>query len=105
MNGTRLPFGSRSNRVTSKTLGEMPAGMNNSRSRHAPAGSTKRGVNGLFEMGANVWEWVADRRGDEALTGGWIVVVRAFRGASRARAVEAGQVLRPLRRLSLRLRS
>jgi formylglycine-generating enzyme required for sulfatase activity len=30
-------------------------------------------VNGLFDMGANLWEWVADRRGDEALTvgGSW----------------------------------
>ena len=24
----------------------------------APVGSTKRGVNGLYDMGANVWEWV-----------------------------------------------
>lgn len=27
---------------------------------HAPAGSTKPGVNGLFDMGANVWEWTED---------------------------------------------
>ena len=25
---------------------------------HAPAGTTKAGVNGLYDMGANVWEWV-----------------------------------------------
>lgn len=25
---------------------------------HAPVGRTKQGVNGLFDMGANVWEWV-----------------------------------------------
>jgi formylglycine-generating enzyme len=25
---------------------------------HAEAGTTKRGVNGLYDMGANVWEWV-----------------------------------------------
>ena len=31
---------------------------------HAPAGSTKPGVNGLFDMGANVWEWTEDG-GDE----------------------------------------
>jgi len=24
---------------------------------HAPAGTTRAGVNGLFDMGANVWEW------------------------------------------------
>jgi formylglycine-generating enzyme required for sulfatase activity len=38
--------------------------------RHAAVGSTKRGVNGLYDMGGNVWEWLADRRGDEALTAG-----------------------------------
>ena len=27
-------------------------------SGHAWVGSTKQGVNGLYEMGANVWEWV-----------------------------------------------
>lgn len=27
---------------------------------HADAGTTKAGVNGLFDMGANVWEWVDD---------------------------------------------
>ncbi|AMJ59940.1 formylglycine-generating enzyme family protein [Bosea sp. PAMC 26642] len=51
-------------------VGDSPAGMNNSRQRHVAIGTTKRGVNGLHEMGANVWEWLADRRGDEALTAG-----------------------------------
>jgi sulfatase modifying factor 1 len=36
----------------------------------APVGATKRGVNGLYDMGGNVWVWLADRRGDEALTAG-----------------------------------
>ena len=27
---------------------------------HALAGTTKAGVNGLFDMGANVWEWTED---------------------------------------------
>jgi formylglycine-generating enzyme len=60
--------------VTGKTypypVGDSPVGMNNTRQRHVAVGTTKRGVNGLYEMGANVWEWVADRRGDEALTAG-----------------------------------
>jgi formylglycine-generating enzyme required for sulfatase activity len=55
-------------------VGDSPAGMNMSEPdawpRHAPVGATKRGVNGLFDMGGNVWEWLADRRGDEALTAG-----------------------------------
>lgn len=51
-------------------VGNEPQGMNNSRRRHFPVGTTKRGVNGLYDMGANVWEWLADRRGDDALTAG-----------------------------------
>ena len=38
--------------------------------RHAPAGATAAGVNGLHEMAGNVWEWLADARGDERLTAG-----------------------------------
>lgn len=51
-------------------VGDSPDGMNNNRRGHVPAGTTKRGVNGLYEMGGNVWEWLADHRGDEALTAG-----------------------------------
>lgn len=51
-------------------VGDTPEGMNNNRRRHVPTGTTKRGVNGLHDMGGNVWEWVADRRGGEALTAG-----------------------------------
>jgi formylglycine-generating enzyme len=51
-------------------VGDEPDGMNNNRRAHVAAGTTKRGVNGLHEMGANVWEWIADRRGEEALTAG-----------------------------------
>jgi len=36
----------------------------------APAGATRRGVNGLHDMGGNAWEWLADRQGDTALTAG-----------------------------------
>lgn len=60
--------------VTGRTypypVGDKPDGMNTSRQRHASVGTTRRGVNGLYDMGANVWEWVADRRGDDALTAG-----------------------------------
>ena len=38
--------------------------------RHAPVGKTRRGVNGLFDMGANAWEWLADAQSDTRLTGG-----------------------------------
>lgn len=37
---------------------------------HAEVGITKRGVNGLFDMGANVWEWVDSGPGDEKRTRG-----------------------------------
>jgi formylglycine-generating enzyme len=51
-------------------VGDAVDGMNNSGQRHAPVGTTKRGVNGLYDMGGNVWEWLADRNGDDALTAG-----------------------------------
>ncbi len=51
-------------------VGDSPDGMNNSRERHVAVGTTKEGVNGLYDMGANVWEWMADRRSDQALTAG-----------------------------------
>lgn len=51
-------------------VGDDPAGMNNDRRRHVAVGTTRRGVNGLWDMGANVWEWVDDRRGGDALTAG-----------------------------------
>ncbi|XUY29024.1 formylglycine-generating enzyme family protein [Agrobacterium sp. rho-8.1] len=36
----------------------------------SPIATTKAGVNGLFDMGGNAWEWLADRHGDSALTAG-----------------------------------
>lgn len=38
--------------------------------RHAPVGRTRPGVNGLYDMGANVWEWLTDAQGEERLTAG-----------------------------------
>ncbi|KPF72276.1 hypothetical protein IP69_04175 [Bosea sp. AAP35] len=60
-------------------VGDRPEGMNLTGTdpaagdvweRHAPTGATRRGVNGLHDMGGNLWEWLADRRGSEALTAG-----------------------------------
>jgi formylglycine-generating enzyme required for sulfatase activity len=57
--------------------GAQPDGANTSLSdpwpRAAPAGTTRAGVNGLFDMGANVWEWALDARGNERRTlgGSW----------------------------------
>lgn len=51
-------------------VGNRPEGMNNNRRRHVDVATTRRGVNGLYDMGANVWEWIADRRGNDALTAG-----------------------------------
>jgi formylglycine-generating enzyme len=55
-------------------VGDKPEGMNTTGADpwplHAPVASTHRGVNGLYDMGGNVWEWLADRRNGEALTAG-----------------------------------
>jgi formylglycine-generating enzyme required for sulfatase activity len=55
--------------------GDAPEGANLSGAgdrfeRHAPAGSTAAGVNGLHEMAGNLWEWLADARGEDRLTAG-----------------------------------
>lgn len=76
--------------VTGRTypypVGERPEGMNTSSKRHRPVATTKRGVNGLYDMGANVWEWMADRRGDEAFTAGgswWYGPEKTRRGGAQ----------------------
>lgn len=42
-------------------------------------GTTKAGVNGLFDMGANVWEWVDSGPGTDAITRGGSWWYGAFR--------------------------
>lgn len=57
--------------------GDSPQGANTSAPdawpRVAPAGTTAAGVNGLLDMGANVWEWASDASGSERRTmgGSW----------------------------------
>ncbi len=57
--------------------GDTPEGANTSDPdpwpRAAPVTATRAGVNGLHDMGANVWEWAADARGNERQTlgGSW----------------------------------
>lgn len=55
--------------------GDSPQGANvegaeDGWARHAPVGKTRQGVNGLYDMGANAWEWLADAQGDTRLTAG-----------------------------------
>lgn len=75
------PSGFRTNRTYRYPIGDTPVGANcladcgpvrpvktgpeiTRGAGHAPAGSTRAGVNGLFDMGANVWEWT-DNGGKE----------------------------------------
>lgn len=67
------PF--QTNRTYPYPTGETPDGANiagaaDGWERHAPAGHTHAGVNGLFDAGGNVWEWLADGSGKERLTAG-----------------------------------
>ena len=54
----------------------------------APVGSTKRGVSGLYDMGANVWEWVDGGEGDQKVTAGGSLWYEAFRMHRNDRATK-----------------
>ena len=55
--------------------GDSPDGANHREAagaplRHQAVGQSRAGVNGLFDMGANVWEWVDSGSGREQVTRG-----------------------------------
>ena len=75
--GQRYPFPGGSTPVVSHCLsgcgdyqGLAPAGALNRGTGHVTAGTTKPGVNGLLDMGGNVWEWTATERNGAYITRG-----------------------------------
>lgn len=75
--GERYPFPGGSTPAPSHCLsacgdykGVAPVGALNRGTGHVPVGTTKPGVNGLFDMGGNVWEWTATERHGGYITRG-----------------------------------
>ena len=54
----------------SANKGTAPAGALWRGNGHVPVMTTKPGVNGLYDMGGNVWEWVDTGVGDDRITRG-----------------------------------
>ncbi|WP_210115070.1 formylglycine-generating enzyme family protein [Roseovarius aestuariivivens] len=67
---TDPPQGFETGRTYLYPVGETPGAMHVNGARHVPVATTDPGVNGLFDMGGNAWEWLADRRDEDALTAG-----------------------------------
>lgn len=63
--GVTYPYPTGNDPVGANTVGNQDGW-----ARHAPVGRFAPGVNGLYDMGANVWEWLLDANGDSRLTAG-----------------------------------
>jgi sulfatase modifying factor 1 len=74
--GRRYPYPTGTSPVGANCLGDCGPGKTvahavTSRGRgHAEVGTTKAGVNGLYDMGANAWEWVDSGAGADKRTRG-----------------------------------
>ncbi|ALK88500.1 formylglycine-generating enzyme family protein [Limnohabitans sp. 63ED37-2] len=78
------------------STGDSPQGANTSDPdpwpRAAPAGATRQGVNGLYDMGANVWEWTTDEQGGQRRTVGGSWWYGAFNMKADVQAFKAADV-------------